>query len=218
MEAENKMGFSFLFKKFGRLFDWFEVIILSLSVFFLASLVIVNVFARTFFVSIYFVEELTELLVILITFVGVSYGVRKARHIRMGALFDAMSPKVQKVMVLIICLVSAVVMFMMANYAFSYMASARTMSHRTPALRLPYWTFLIIIPMGFFSAGIQYIRTIIKNLTVPEVWLSPEQQGEYEAEELQQIAEKYEDMAEEMVSEMKKEDETDHTNQDPPNP
>lgn len=205
METENKMGISFLFHKFGRAFDWFEVIILSLAVFVLALLVIVNVFARTFFVSIYFVEELTEMLVILITFVGVSYGVRKARHIRMGAIFDAMPLKVQKVMIVIISAVGAIFMFMMANYAFSYMNSARIMSHRTPALRLPYWYFLVIIPIGFFSAGIQYIRTLVKNLTVPEVWLSPEQQGEYEAEELSQLAEVHGELAEEMVGEIREE-------------
>ncbi len=203
MEAENKMGISFLFQKFGRAFDWFEVIILSLSVFILASLVIVNVFARTFFTSIYFVEELTEMLVMLITFVGVSYGVRKARHIRMGAFFDIMPLKVQKAMILIISVVGAIFMFMMAKYAYDYMAQARLMSHKTPALRLPYWTFLIVIPLGFFSAGIQYVRTVVKNLMVPEVWLSPEQQGEYEAEELQQMAEQYEEIGEEMLGEVK---------------
>lgn len=204
MEAENKMGISFLFRKFGRAFDWFEVIILSLGVFVLAALVIANVFARTFFVSIYFVEELTEMLVILITFVGVSYGVRKARHIRMGAFFDIMPLKVQKAMILIISVVGAIFMFMMARYAYSYMTQARLMSHRTPALRLPYWTFLAIIPLGFFSAGIQYVRTVVKNLRVPEVWLSPEQQGEYEAEELQQLAEQYEEVGVEMLGEVKR--------------
>lgn len=216
MEAENKMGISFLFHKFGRAFDWFEVIILSLAVFILAALVIVNVFARTFFVSIYFVEELTEMLVMLITFVGVSYGVRKARHIRMGAFFDIMPLKVQKVMIIIISVVGAIFMFMMARYAYSYMTQARLMSHRTPALRLPYWYFLIIIPLGFFSAGIQYVRTIVKNLLVPEVWLSPEQQGEYEAEELQQIAAEYGEMAEEMVGEIKEELEDQSGTKQPP--
>jgi C4-dicarboxylate transporter, DctQ subunit len=217
MEAENKMGISFLFHTFGRAFDWFEVIILSLGVFILAALVIVNVFARTFFVSLYFVEELTEMLVILITFVGVSYGVRKARHIRMGAFFDIMPLKVQKGMILIICIVGAIIMFLMARYSYNYMDSARMLSHRTPALRLPYWTFLAIIPLGFFSAGIQYVRTVVKNLMVPEVWLSPEQQGEYEVEELQHIAEKYGDLAEEMVGEVKEDRmQPDDANQPPP--
>ena len=205
MEDEKKSGSSFLFRHIGHAVEGFEVIILSVGVFFLAALVIANVFARTFFVSLYFVEELTELLVVLITFVGVSYAVRKARHIRMGAFFDAMNPKAQKAMVFIICGISAVVMFIMFRFSLTYMLTARSMGHRTPALRLPYWLFLVIIPLSFFSAGIQYIRTIYKNVVEKDVWLSPEQQGEYEVEELQQLAEQYGELAEEFKKEARRE-------------
>jgi TRAP-type C4-dicarboxylate transport system permease small subunit len=188
-----------VYEKFERLVEYIEVFILSISVFAMASLVIVNVIARTFYRSIYFAEELTEVFTILITFTGVSYAVRKARHIRMGAFFDAVPFKIQKVMIFIICGVSAVVMFLLASYSYSYMDQARVMGHVTPALRMQYWYTLIIIPVGFFLAGIQYIRTIIKNISEYDVWLSPEQQGEYEAEEYQQMAEEYEAVGEEML-------------------
>ncbi|SCY90988.1 TRAP transporter small permease [Alkaliphilus peptidifermentans] len=191
-----KNGVFSTFKIIGKSVEWFEVIVLSLGVCALASLLITNVIARTFFKSIYFAEEISELLVILITFTGVSYAVRKARHVRMGAIFDAMNPKIQKVLIFLICGISAIVMFLMSRYSYDYMMMSRRMLHRTPALRLPYWFFLIIIPIGFFSAGIQYIRTIVKNIVEKDVWLSPEQQGDYEAEELRSIVEKHEDLAE----------------------
>ena len=54
----------------------------------------------------------------------------------------------------------------------------------TPALRVPKWTFYMIIPVGFGLACIQYIRTIIKNLTEKDPWQSPDQQSEYEDEEI----------------------------------
>ena len=69
----------------------------ALSVAALGILLIANVFARTFFQSIYFAEEVSMFLVMLTTFTGVSYGVRKARHIRMGAFLDAMPPKMEKI-------------------------------------------------------------------------------------------------------------------------
>lgn len=214
METNKKRGISFLFHKLGQGVELFETIILSLSVLAMASLVIANVFARTFFSSIHFVEELTEMFTILITFTGVSYAVRKARHIRMGAFFDAAPFKVQKIMIFVICVISGVVMFLMATYAYGYMSQARMTGQVTPSLRLPYWIFLIIVPIGFFSAGIQYIRTIVQNLSHREVWLSPEQQGDYELEELQQMAEDYGEVAEELSGEIHpnqktKKDETD---------
>lgn len=186
MQALRKVlqAVSFALNKLSSAVEWFEVTVLCTGILALAVMLIANVIARTFFRSIYFVEELSEFLVILITFTGVSYGVRKARHIRMGAVFDAMNPVLKKVFIFIISGVSATVMFLMANFSYNYMTVSRTLLHKTPALRLPYWLFLVIIPVGFTLAGIQYIRTIIKNITEKEVWLSPEQQSEYEPEEI----------------------------------
>lgn len=171
----------------GLVINGMEVSILVFCVAALAVLLIGNVFARTFFQSIYFAEEVSKFLVMLMTFAGVSYGVRKARHIRMGAFLDAMPPKMEKVFLIIISLISAVVMGMMAWFSYKYLMNAMTMGHMTPALRVPTWTFYIIVPFGFGLACIQYIRTIIKNLTEKEPWQSPEQQSEYEDEKLEGI-------------------------------
>ncbi len=171
-----------ILKIVGRAVDLFEVTVLSVGVFALAALLIANVVARNFFRSIHYAEEVSMILVIFITFVGVSYAVRKARHIRMGAIFDSLPLKPQKVLLIIIASYSAVVMFLMAYYAYEYVATARMTMQVTPSLRIPYWMTVVIVVIGFASAGIQYIRTIIKNIMEKEVWLSPEQQSEYEEE------------------------------------
>ncbi|TVR68493.1 MAG: TRAP transporter small permease [Spirochaetaceae bacterium] len=167
---------------FSAALDFFEVTILSLGVFSLAALLIANVVARNFFRSIYWAEEMSSILVLFITFVGVSYAVRKARHIRMGAIFDALPPRAQKVMIMIISIYGAVIMFYMANVSWDYVMRARATQQVTPALRIPFWITLLIIVIGFFSSGLQYVRTIIKNIVEKDVWLSPEQQSEYEPE------------------------------------
>ena len=169
-------------KIIGAIINVFEVWSLMFCIFFLTALLIVNVIAREFFVSIYFAEEVAEFLLIFVTFVGVSYAVRKARHVRMGAFFDIMHPRFEKVLMIIIATVSTVVMLKMALIAYEYVMVAMNRGHETGALRLPCWIFYAIIPVGFFMAGIQYIRTIIKNLTERDTWMSPEQQSEYEEE------------------------------------
>jgi TRAP-type C4-dicarboxylate transport system permease small subunit len=161
-----------------------EVSVLVFCVAALAILLMTNVFARTFFQSIYFAEEVSKFLVMLTTFTGVSYGVRKARHIRMGAFLDAMPPKMEKVFLIIICAVSALVMGIMTWFSYQYLINAMSRGHMTPALRVPSWTFYVIIPIGFGLATIQYIRTIIKNLVEKDPWQSPDQQSEYEDEEI----------------------------------
>ncbi len=166
----------------GTVINAFEVTSLCVGVGAMAALLIANVIAREFFKSIYFVEEISEFLVIFTTFVGVSYAVRKARHIRMGAFFDLMGPRLEKTFIFIISGVSALVMFLMCSYSLAYLLESRQLHQTTEALRLPYWTFLVIVPIGFFLAGVQYLRTIVRNIVRKEVWMSPEQQSEYEEE------------------------------------
>ena len=168
----------------GKVVNGIEVSILVFCVATLGILLITNVFARTFFQSIYFAEEVSKFLVMLMTFAGVSYGVRKARHIRMGAFLDAMPPKMEKTFIIIISLVSAIVMAIMTWASWEYLLNAMSKGHMTPALRVPKWTFYAIIPVGFGLACIQYIRTIIKNFIEPDPWQSPDQQSEYEDEDI----------------------------------
>ena len=164
----------------GRSVDWFETTALCLGVSLLTLVVVANVFARIFAQSIYFVEELSEFLIIFITFVGLGYAARRARHIRMGAFLDLLPRVIEKILIFIIATFSALVMFTMAIHAWNYMQEVRVMEQTTSALRVPYWTFLVIVPVGFGAAGIQYVRTVIKNIRAKEVWLSSEQQSEYE--------------------------------------
>jgi C4-dicarboxylate transporter DctQ subunit len=182
--TEELTFFRKLNKYVGLLVNSFEVSILVFCVASLGILLITNVFARTFFQSIYFAEEVSKFLVMLTTFTGVSYAVRKARHIRMGAFLDAMPEKMEKVFIIIISIVSAVVMGIMTWFSYKYLMNAMDMGHMTPALRVPKWTFYVIIPIGFGLACIQYIRTVIKNFTEKEAWQSPDQQSEYEDEEI----------------------------------
>jgi TRAP-type C4-dicarboxylate transport system permease small subunit len=166
----------------GHVINSLEVGSLIVCIGALTTLLITNVIARTFFKSIYFAEEISEFLVIFTTFAGLSYGVRKARHIRMGAFLDLMPARLEKIFIIIIAAVSAAVMFLMADASYEYLMNSLHRSHETPALRMPYWIFYVIMPAGFAMAGIQYIRTIVRNLTHKETWMSAEQQSEYEDE------------------------------------
>ncbi|MEA3436410.1 MAG: TRAP transporter small permease [Thermodesulfobacteriota bacterium] len=182
-EKESTL-FQKLNRKTGKVIDGIEVSILVFCVAALGILLITNVFARTFFQSIYFAEEVSKFLVMLTTFIGVSYAVRKARHIRMGAFLDSMPPKAEKIFIIIISIISAIVMAIMTWFSYKYLINAKELGHMTPALRVPKWTFYVVIPIGFGMASIQYIRTVIKNFTEDEPWQSPDQQSEYEDEEI----------------------------------
>ncbi len=164
--------------------DRFEVTILVVSTAALAILLIINVIMRNVYRSIHFAEELSRLFIMLITFVGTSYAARKARHIRMGALLELLPTKVEKVLIIIISIISAAIFFILGAIALEYVIVLYQRQTVTSSLRAPYWTFVLIAPIGLFMASFQYVRTVIKNFKEEDVWLSPEQKGEFEDEEV----------------------------------
>jgi len=170
-----------LLTKINMVLEKIEEIILCIGLCVLTVILIVNVIARKAGGSIYFIDEIAMFLVIWITFVGVSYASRRARHIRMGAIFDLSPRKVQKAMIFLNSIINAVVMFYMTYISVNYVYTTYRWQQVTPTLRMPYWIGIVIAPVGFFLAGIHYVRTISKNIQMKEeVWLSSEQKSEYE--------------------------------------
>ncbi|MBA7531266.1 Ectoine/5-hydroxyectoine TRAP transporter small permease protein UehB [subsurface metagenome] len=170
-----------LAKKLNNAGRRLEEAVLSLGIIVLAVFLIANAIGRKMGLLIYFVDELAVFLVILVTFVGLSYAVRKARHVRMAAIYDLVPEKIQKAMMLAISFVTALAMFYMAYLATTYVVQVYTWGQVAPTLRMPYWIGIAIVPVGFFFAGIYYVLTFAKNISIEgAAWSGSEQQSEYE--------------------------------------
>jgi TRAP-type C4-dicarboxylate transport system permease small subunit len=151
----------------------FEAVVLALGVIIMATVSVANVIGR--FVigeSLFFVEELNQFLIVLITFVGLGYAARMGRHIRMSALYDALPDTARKVLMIIICLVTSAAMFILAWYAYAYVVSVYESGRIAPALRIPVYVTFVWVPVGFVITGIQYLLTAVANLTKPDVYIS----------------------------------------------
>jgi TRAP-type C4-dicarboxylate transport system permease small subunit len=150
-----------------------ESIMLAVGVLLMAANTVGNVIARFVFAeSIYFSEELNRILIILITFAGISYAARQGRHIRMSAIYDAMPPRYRKMLMIVITLVTAVFMFGLCYYAVGYIETQAGRGRVLPALQIPVWWTLLWVPVGFFMTGMQYLLTAIKNMISKDIYLS----------------------------------------------
>jgi TRAP-type C4-dicarboxylate transport system permease small subunit len=160
---------------------WFERVILAYGIILMALNAVVNVIGRTLLgQSLYFSEELNQFLIVLITFMGMGYAARKGRHIRMSAIYDQLGETGRKLLMIIMCAVTAAVMFLLAYYAYGYVARIFRLGKVTPALQVPLYLTYIWVPIGFVITGIQYLLTIIRNLTHREVYVSYEQIDTYD--------------------------------------
>jgi C4-dicarboxylate transporter DctQ subunit len=180
----EKKGWKFRLEKvragISSVLDKVEVAMLIGGTVILTVVLTVNIIARTFFSAIYYIDELTQFTVIWTVFGGISYAVRKVRHIRMGAFFDLLPLKVRKVINFLILGGSAIVMLTLGYLSIIYLIKVGRLGQTTPALHVPYWIFIGIAPAGFLAAGLQYVLAFLKNIVEKDVWMSAEQQIEYE--------------------------------------
>ena len=159
----------------------FEGFILAYGVLLMAANSITNVIGRTFFEqSLYFSEELNQFLIVLITFMGMGYAARKGRHIRMSAFYDQLGDRGKKILMIVMCATTAVVMFMLAYYAYGYVARIERMGKVTPALQAPLYLTYLWVPIGFAITGIQYSLAVVQNVREPEIYVSYEQVDSYD--------------------------------------
>lgn len=167
------MKLSMLAHKLDSLVSRGEAILLAWSVIILTVLTVGNVISRKFFsYSWSFTEEISQLLLILVTFSGVGYAARQATHICMTAFFEVLPMRWKKALATVIALFTGLLLFYLAYYAGLYVYSSYVLQKMTPALRIPFYLFILAVPVGLGLGGLQYLLTFIKNLTTPGVWLS----------------------------------------------
>ncbi|WP_227369498.1 TRAP transporter small permease [Halomonas sp. M20] len=172
-----------------------EAFVLAWGIIIMATNTIANVIGRyVFSQSIYFSEELNQFLILIVTFFGLGYVTRKGQHIRMSAVYDALSPRVQKIFMIIIATLTGAVMLLLAWYAFEYVQKIARRGQITPALQFPLYLTYIWVIIGFLITGVQYILTVLKNLNFSDtnVYISYSQVDEYEDPETAEILHLYE--------------------------
>jgi len=159
----------------------FEAFVLAFGVLLMAANSIANVVGRFVLAqSIYFTEELNQFLIVLVTFVGLGYAARKGRHIRMSAVYDQLSDRQRKAMMIVISAITAAAMFVLAYYSYVYVARVASLGKVTPSLQVPLYLTYLWVPLGFIITGIQYIMTVVKNLQSDDIYISYEQIDSYD--------------------------------------
>lgn len=162
-----------------------ESFMLAAGVLLMALATIANVVGRLTFGSIFFIEELNRVLIIFITFSGLSYAARQGRHIRMTAIFDTLSHKQRKILMIIITLFTAICMFALGYFSYLYIEKLVKTGRVLPSLQIPVWSIYIWVPIGFFMTGLQYLLTSIKNMIAKDVYLSTDVVEGYEDTEIE---------------------------------
>ena len=150
----------------------FEVFVLSWAIILISIMTFGNVLNRQITGSSWlFAAEVSQIAIIMATFMGISYAARKGRHISMSAFFDMAPKKVKKALSIINPFITAIVLFVLSYYAYDYTISQ---TRTTTALEIPYWVMVMFMPIGLFLGGIQFLRNMWVNIVNKEVYLAQE--------------------------------------------
>ncbi|WP_062047516.1 TRAP transporter small permease [Bacillus sp. JCM 19034] len=147
--------------------------ILSYSIILIVIMIVGNTISREVFGSSWsFYMEVSRFAVTVATFMGISYAARKGRHISMTAFYDLAPFPIRKTLAILIPFVTAIVLFTLAFFGYQYFMTMVDSGQVTTALRVPVYFFAVIVPIGLFFGGIQYLRNMWVNIREKDVYLA----------------------------------------------
>jgi TRAP-type C4-dicarboxylate transport system permease small subunit len=148
----------------GRINQWIEYLVVGLGVS-MALLVAVQVFFRYILnQSLFWSEEMARYFLVWLTFLGATAAYYRHAHPGVDVLYNRMSPKLQIVCSLFTHTVSFGLFAIMVIYGcqFAYFVKLQT----TPALQIPKWIVLSIIPISgliFMIHNVRFVGDVLKR-------------------------------------------------------
>lgn len=167
------MSVSSALRGIDRALLWIETAVLGAGILAIAAISIANVIARNLFGgSLPFAEELSQALMVWVTFAGVGLGARRARHIRMAAFYDQLRGRARKASWMAIAACTSLMLGLLAWLAVRYVGTTFAVGGVTPALRIPLWIVYLIAPAGLALGSLEYALTVLRNAISPGIHVS----------------------------------------------
>src|SRR5690625_1761286 len=133
---------------FDQGLDWFERSVLVAGIGGMAAVTVANVLLRNIAgSSLQFADDVSQILLVVVTFMGIGIAARHARHIRVSAIHDLLPEKAQKALLVFVSLSTAALLFLMAGYGWAYAESTRRSCRILPEAlaAVPLWAGIIAV-------------------------------------------------------------------------
>ena len=143
---------------------YFEEVLIGFFLFIMTAVIAVQVFMRYVMQdSLPWSEELARYCFIWLVFLGISYGVKMEKHMRIDVMFLVLKDKGKT----ILCLISNLLFLGFAVFAilYGYQIAAQVLEwgQTSPALKLPVGLVYMAGPVGMGLTAIRLIQQIIQQ-------------------------------------------------------
>ncbi len=155
------MGFANGFKKFSDIIDKICLVLIVIMLGVMVLVTTAQIICRTAGSALQWSEELNRYLLIWSTFLGASCVYKAGTHISITFVHGLFSPKVQRIIRIIVHVICILAFCAIVYYGFVY---AGKQAQLAPALRIPMKYMYMSIPIGFGLMIIHAVDAILQIL------------------------------------------------------
>ncbi len=109
-------------------------------------------------------EELSIFILVWVTFLGASIGVKRGAHVGIEAFVILLPKKVQHFMKIVAYILSASFFVLLIFLGFSIVKSQMMTGQVSPAMRIPMYYAYLAVPIGSIFISIRFIQVLIDEI------------------------------------------------------
>ncbi|WP_326910162.1 TRAP transporter small permease [Sedimentibacter sp. MB31-C6] len=144
--------------------EHFEEAILVLLLASISSVMMAQIFARTFFNSMTWPEEFSRYCYIWTVFLSLSYTIKKRNMLKVGIVMDLLPQKVRRTIEILVNVIMLVLFVILFRYAIVYTNKIRVTGQFSPAMNIPMWIMYLSTVIGFGLSSIRMVQEIVNNI------------------------------------------------------
>jgi TRAP-type C4-dicarboxylate transport system permease small subunit len=141
-----------------------------------------QVFARIVGISTVGTVELGGFLLVWVCYLGIAYGLRKGKHIRVDIIYDRMPEKIQILFLIIGNLICVAFSLLLTWEGLKLIRMFYEIGEDSLILRVPMYIVYIALPIGMILFAVEAIREIILTIEKRKVIISTNLEQEVEQE------------------------------------
>lgn len=153
-----------------KIIQWFDRHIEELLLTIFSSIMVVVIFVqvvmRQLDNSLSWSEELARYCFIWLVYIGISYGVKKQRHIKVDVLLVIINQKWKVLLNILSTILFAVFAIFIIKYGFDIANKLLTFGQKSPALQIPMGLVYMATPIGMGLTLIRLIQNLVKYFKV----------------------------------------------------
>lgn len=171
-----------------KIIRWFdehiEEVLLTIFSSIMVVVIFIQVVMRQLDNSLSWSEELARYCFIWLVYVGISYGVKKQRHIKVDVLLLVLKEKGQIILTIIANIIFMVFAIFVIRYGYDIASKLLTFGQKSPALHIPMGLVYMATPIGMGLTVIRLLQNLIKHFKA--LFGEGEFEGGTEAEKIQE--------------------------------